>query len=156
MSAPWIPQLVVQRWVSSILKADAAVIAAVGAANVYPNVSPQSTGTRTLTHAFGGGIRNALAKPMRAPIAQVAMYWDVTGWEPGWSQQALEPVMIAVMGVMIGAETRGTTRRFTEGARSFTIDCDYAGEEYVELDIASPGVWAPIRERYTVAVRPAA
>lgn len=154
MTAPFVPHNVAQRWLYSVLSGSAAVVAAVGLANIYPNVSPSADQVRQLAYSYAGPLRGPLATPMRAPIAQVAMLWDITAWEPRFSQQALDPLMEAVMTVLIGADTRGKTHRFVDGARLWGIDCDYVGPEYVPLDLDPAGVWAPVRERYSVMLRP--
>ncbi len=156
MAAPFVPTLVVQRWMNSILTGNATVVSAVGVTNIYPNVSASDVKARHITHGFGGPNNAILAKPMRAPIAQVSLFWDITAWEPSYSQQALQPVMLAIMGELIGADTRGTSRRFVDSGRAFQLDCDYVGPEVVPLESTPAGIWAPVRERFAVALRPAA
>ena len=153
MSAPFVPVLVVQRWMHSILSTNPTVTAAVGT-HIYPNVSASDIKVRHITHTFGGPNNAIVAKPMRAPIAMVSLFWDITAWEPGYSQQALEPAMTAIMDVLVGTDTRGTSRRYTDGSRAFQMDCDYVGPEVVPIEVTPAGVWAPIRERYAVVLRP--
>ncbi len=152
MTAPFVPQNVVQRWMNTILSADATVIAEVGAGNIYPNVTNNDAPGRHLTSTFGAGFE--MAKPMGAPISQVGLFWDITAWEPGYSQQALGPLMEAVMGLLIGAETKGKRHRFVDGSRTWDISCDYFMDDYVPVDTSPSGAWAPIRERYRVTLRP--
>jgi hypothetical protein len=156
MSAPFVPTLVIQRWMRSVLEGDATIVAAVGTANIYPNISASDVKVRHITHGFGGPNNATIARPMRGPIAQVAMFWDITAWEPSYSQQALQPVMLAIMAELVGDDTRGTSRRFADSGRNFQIDCDYVGPEVVPIEATPAGVWAPIRERYAVTLRPAA
>lgn len=153
MSEPFNPQMVTQRWVNSLLRANATVTTIVGNA-IYPNVSATDIKTRHLTHTFGGPGSAIGTQPMRAPIALVSLLWDITAWEPGYSQQALEPLMVAVMTELIGTDTRGRVRRFIDGSRSFTMHCDYVGPEYVPVEVAPAGIWAPLRDRYAIAVQP--
>lgn len=145
--------MVTQRWVNGLLKANATVTSIVGTA-IFPNVSATDIKTRHVTHTFGGAVNDVVARPMRSGIALVSLLWDVTAWEPGYSQQALEPVMVAIMGELIGSDTRGTVRRFVDGARSYTVHCDYVGPEYVPVEVAPAGVWAPLRDRYAIAIQP--
>jgi len=86
----------------------------------------------------------------------VQMYWDLTGWTPTYSREASEPLMLAAMAVLIGSETKGKTHRWVDpkDGRLWGIDCDFYSEEPVPLDTTTPQVWAPVRHRYTVALRP--
>lgn len=159
MSAPFVPENVARRFVQAVLTADAAVLAQLshGAADIAPNVLPGERVERQLLHAHAGPRRRGVAMPMRAPIAQVAMWWEVTAWEPSFSQEALDDLMEAVMGVLIGSDTRGKTHFFIDGARRWSIDVDVAPDDFtqlVPLDLTGPGVWAPIRHRYAIALRP--
>jgi hypothetical protein len=158
--APFVPQLVVQRWVTTVLKADPAVVAAVGAANrIFPNLVPTDQVVRQLVHSFAGpaGGREVV-KPIGSPIGQAMLFWDLTAWEPRFSQQAVEPLMQAVMAVLIGSETRGKRHRFIDvpplPSRGWDLDCDYVDDQYVPLDTAQALVWAPVRQRYRVFLRP--
>lgn len=153
MTAPFVPTLVTQRWINKILVENATVVSLVGD-RVFPNVSTSDVKLRHVVHAFGGPNNANVVRPMRAPIPMVSLFWDITAWEPGFSQQALEPIMLAVMEELVGADTRGRERRFIDGSRSFQMDADYIGPQVVPLDIAPPGVWAPIRERYQIGIRP--
>lgn len=154
MTAPWIAQTVAQRWVQSVLTGAPAVTALIPSAAIYPNVAPAEVVTRHLVHGFAGPNGGRIAAPMRAPIASVSLLWDITGWEPAHSQQALEPAMEAVMGVLIGDDTRGKTHVFVDGSRRWGVDCDAVGPEYVPLDQTPAGVWAPVRDRYAITLRP--
>ena len=152
-AAPFVAHNVVQRFINSVLRNDAQITALVGS-NIYPNLSPPSVKGRHLTHAFGGPNGGRVARPMRAPLAQTGLFWDITGWEPGMSQQALDPVLEAVMAALVGDDTRGTSRVFADGDRSWGVDCDYVGPEVVPIEAAPEGSWAPVRERYAVTIRP--
>jgi hypothetical protein len=155
VTAPFVTHNVVQRWMQSVLVGDAAIVAAVGGAqHIFPNVSPRAITKRHLAHSFGGPNGGRVARPMRAAISQTGVFWDLTGWEPGYSQQALDPLLEAVMAELIGDDQRGTSRAFDDGDRTFTVDCDYVGPEVVPIETAPEGVWAPVRERYAVTLRP--
>lgn len=152
MNGPLVPLVVLQRFVYSVLSASADVTTALGGANrIYPNFSPASVSTRHLVHEDYGGA--SVAKPARAPIGPVTMRWAVTAWEPGPSQQALEPLMQAVMGLLIGADTRGKMHRYVDGARTWAIYADYAGPDKVPIDVAPAGIWAPVREIYQLTLQ---
>jgi len=151
--APFVAHNVVQRWINTVLRNDPAVVAEVGT-NIYPNLSPRTVTGRHLAHAFGGPNGGRVARPMRAALSQSGVFWDITAWEPGYSQQALDPVLEAVMAQLVGLDLRGTTRPFVDGDRTFGVDCDYVGPEVVPIDAAPEGVWAPVRERYAVTLRP--
>lgn len=156
MTAPFTPLTVIQRWVYAVLAANATIDAQVGADNIWPNVSPSDVTGRHLTHGFAGPEGGIRAQPLGRALSQIGLRWDVTGWEPSYSQQALEPVMEAVMTTLIGADARGKVHRFADGARSWTIECDYFGPVQVPIDLAPAGVWAPVSERYSLFLRRAA
>jgi len=155
MAAPFVPRLVISRFMYSVLSTDAAVIAALGASGVIvPDEAIPTDIVLTLAQTFAGGV--SVAKRMGAPIAQVEMYWDLTGWDPSYQRVLTEPLMTAVMGELIGAETKGTTRVWvdTTDSRAWGVDVDFSSEEPVPLDVTTPQVWAPVRHRYRVALRP--
>lgn len=154
MNAPFTALTVLQRFVHTLLSADAALTAALGGAGrLYPNVSPSGVNTRHLVHQNYAGVR--VAKPSGAPLGMVSMHWAFTAWEPSYSQQALEPVMEAVMAVLIRPDTRGRTHRYVDGARTWGVTVDYVGPDIVGLEVAPAGVWAPVREVYDMALRQA-
>ena len=154
MSA-FVPLAVIQRFVFTTLSGDAAVITALGGAGrIHPNYSPSSVTSRHLVHEDYGGVR--VNKPSGAAIPLVEMVWAVTAWEPGPSQQALEPLMEAVMAALIGEDATGETHRFVDVPRVWDIYCDYAGPDKVPIDVAPAGVWAPVRETYTMTLQRAA
>lgn len=156
MNAPFATLTVLQRFIASTLAADSAVQTAIGGAGrIYPNVSPSGIGQiRHLTHTDYGSVR--VAKPTGAPIGMVTMNWAFTAWEPSYSQQALEPLMQAVMTAMIGPNLSGKTHRYVDGSRVWSIYADYVGPDIVELEVAPAGTWAPLREVYTLALQQAA
>ncbi len=146
----------------SLLSADSAVVAALGVTGVMvpdeaiptepagdPNVP-----ALTLAQTFGGGI--SVAKRMGAPIAQVELYWELTGWYPSFQRSLTEPLMLAVMAALIGPETKGKTHHWVDpsDSRPWSIDVDFVSEEPVPLDTTTPQPWAPVRHRYRVALRP--
>lgn len=146
MIAPFTSLTVIQRFIRSVLVADSAVVAAVGGADrIKPNFSLGAT-TRHLVHEDYGSID--IAKPLGSSVATVCWNWSFIGWEPGPSQQALEPLMEAVMNVLVGSNTRGKTHRYVDGARLWSLRCDYVGPDKAPLDVAPAGIWAPIREVY--------
>ena len=155
MNAPFAALTVLQRFVASTLAADSAVQAAFGGTpRIYPNVSPSGVTTRHLTHQDYGSVQ--VSKPSGSAIGMVTMRWAFTAWEPSYSQQALEPLMQAVMAVLIGPGLRGKTHRYIDGSRTWDIYVDYAGPDIVELEVAPVGTWAPLRETYTMALQQAA
>lgn len=155
MNAPFATLTVLQRFVASTLAADSAVQTAIGGSGrIYPNVSPSGVSTRHLTHQDYGSV--VVNKPSGSGIGMVTMRWAFTAWEPSYSQQALEPLMEAVMKVLIGTNTRGKTHRYIDGSRTWDIYVDYAGPDIVELEVAPAGTWAPLRETYTMALQQAA
>lgn len=155
MVAPFVPRSVVSRFMRAVLSADSTVTTALGTTGVIvPDEAIPTKVVLTLAQTFGGGI--TIAKRMGAPIAQVSMYWDITGWTPTYSREASEPLMTAAMGVLIGSETRGRTHQWTDPKdnRAWSIDVDWYSEDPVPLDVTTPQVWAPVRHRYRVALRP--
>lgn len=155
MAAPFVPRSVVSRFMRAVLSADTAVRAALGSTGVIvPDEAIPTSDVLTLAQTFGGGLN--VAKMMKVPIAQVQMYWDITGWAPTYSREANEPLMQAAMAVLIGSETKGKTHLWTDpkDSRAWSIDCDFSSEEPVPLDVTTPQVWAPVRHRYRVALRP--
>ncbi len=157
MATPFVPRSVVSRFMRAVLSADSAVIAALGATGVIvPDEAIPTNVVLTLAQTFGGGL--SVAKMMKVPIAQVQMYWDITGWTPSYSREANEPLMQAAMAVLIGSETKGKTHLWTDpkDSRAWSIDVDAADdlEQAVPLDVTTPQVWAPVRHRYRVALRP--
>jgi len=154
MIGPFTSLTVIQRWVRSVLIADSAVVAAVGGADrIKPNFSLGAT-TRHLVHEDYGSIE--VAKPLGSSVTMVGWNWSFIGWEPGPSQQALEPLMEAVMNVLIGGQTRGKTHRYVDGARVWQVHCDYVGPDKAPLDIAPAGIWAPVREIYRMTLQQSA
>lgn len=155
MNAPFAALTIIQRFVASTLAADSAVLAAIGGSGrIYPNVSPAGVNSRHLTHQDYGGVQ--VPRGMGSGIGMVTMRWAFTAWEPSYSQQALEPLMQAVMAVLIGTSLRGKTHRYVDGSRSWDLYVDYFGPDIVELEVAPVGTWAPLREVYTMALQQAA
>lgn len=155
MVAPFVPRSVVSRFMYSVLSSDAAVLAALGGSGVIlPDEAIPADVVLALVQTFGGGI--AVAKRMGSSIAQVELYWDITGWTPTYSREANEPLMKAAMAELIGAETKGTTRVWVDDkdGRSWVVMVDFVGEEPVPLDVTTPQVWAPVRHRYRVTLQP--
>lgn len=155
MVAPFVPRAVISRFMSSVLGSDAAVTAALaGNGVIVPDEANPTDEVLTLAQTFGGGI--SVAKRMGAPIAQVELYWDITGWAPTYSREANEPLMLAAMAVLIGEQTKGKTHLWVdaEDSRAWALDVDFVSEEPVPLDTNTPQVWAPIRHRYRVTLRP--
>jgi hypothetical protein len=143
---------ILQRFSFAILSADSAVTTAIGGAGrIHPNVSPSGISTRHLVHSDYGGAQ--VSKSQGAAIGMVSMRWAFTAWEPSYSQQALEPLMQAVMTVLIGADTRGKTHRYLDDSRVWSIYADYFGPDIVELEVAPAGTWAPVREVYTMSLQ---
>ena len=151
----FVPLTVLQRFVRWRLGNDAAVTTALGGAGrIHPNYSPSNVTARHLVHEDYGGAR--VNKPTGSAIPLVEMTWAVTAWEPGPSQQALEPLMEAVMVALIGEDATGETHRFSDAPRVWDVYCDYAGPDKVPIDVAPTGVWAPVRELYTMTLQRAA
>lgn len=155
MVAPFVPRSVISRFMYAVLSADSAVDAALGASGVIvPDEAIPTDVVLTLAQTFGGGVE--VAKRMGAPIAQVAVYWDITGWTPHYSREANEPLMNAAMAALIGAETKGKTHLWTDpkDSRTWAVMVDFSSEEPVPLDVTTPQVWAPVRHRYRVTLQP--
>jgi hypothetical protein len=154
----FVPQTVVQRFVYSLLAADVTITSAIGGANrIYPNVSPGDIGrVKHMTHGFAGPEGGIRAEPLGQALSQITLRWDVTAWEPSFSQQALEPVMEAVQTALIGADGRGRLHRYVDGGDVFDLAVEYGGPVLVPLELQPAGVWAPISERYEIALRKAA
>lgn len=153
MNGPFVGQAIAQQFVHSTLSASSAVTTALGGAGrIFPNISPSGVTTRHLAHQYYG--RVAVVKPAGSPVAMVTMRWAITAWEPSFSQQALEPAMEAVMGLLIGQDTRGKTHRFTDdNSRVWSIYADYDDEDLVEVEVAPVGTWAPMRQVYTLGLQ---
>lgn len=157
MATPFVPRLVVSRFMHAVLSSDGAVQAALAPSGVIvPDEGIPTNVVLTLAQTFSGGV--SVAKRMGAPIAQVGLHWDLTGWVPTYSRKASEPLMLAAMAVLIGPETKGRTHYWvdTQDSRAWAIDVDAADdlEQPVRLDESTPQVWAPVRHRYRVALRP--
>lgn len=154
----YVPQTVAQRFVYSLLVASAAVTTALGGSGyIYPNISPADVGRhRHLVSAFAGPEGGIRATPIGQALVQIGLRWDVTAWEPSFSQQALEPLMEAVQTVLIGTDGRGKRHVFSDGSESYRIEAVYGGPVQVPLDVAPAGVWAPVSERYVLTIRQAA
>ncbi|MCA9878218.1 MAG: hypothetical protein KC442_10570 [Thermomicrobiales bacterium] len=154
MTAPFVPRAVVARFFHAVLTADSGVTMALGSGVIVPDEGIPANVVLTLAQTFAGGVR--VAKRMGAPIAQVEMDWEVTGWAPTYSREASEPLMVAAMAALIGSETTGKTHLWVDGSggRAWAIDVDFASEEPVPLDDSTPQAWAPVRHRYRVALRP--
>lgn len=151
MNRPFSAVVVLQRFVASTLAADAEVQTALGGAGrIHPNLSPTTIKTRHLTHRDYGSVKVAMPN---GTIGMVSMRWAVTAWEPSPSQQALEPLMEAVMKALIGPILAGKTHRFVDGDRIWSIEADYFSPDLVELEVAPIGTWAPVRETYTLALQ---
>lgn len=151
MSGAWSAQLVMARFVSGVLKVDPDVLAQVPADDIFPDVNPDESPRRQLTHAYAGGFISA--KPMGTSISQVSILWDVTAWEPRFSRQALEPLMAAVSAALIGPEMGGKTHRYVDG-RTWDIAIDYDSDPVVGIDATQAQVWAPVRQRYRAWISP--
>ena len=154
MTAPWVPVTVCQRWVYGVLSGDPAITSLIPADQIYPNVSPQDIKARHMTHVFAGPEGGRRVLPLGGGTAQGGLNWDITAWEPDWSQQALEPAMLAVQAALVGPDTRGQRFRYVDGGRAFAIETLYGGPVQVPLEATPAGVWAPISERYEVTIRP--
>lgn len=159
MVAPFVPRVVVSRFMYDVLSGDAAVTAALAGGPIIPDegIPGGDDPVLTLAQTFAGGI--SVAKRMGAPIAQVEMYWELTGWAPTFSRETSEPLMLAVMALLIGPQTKGKTHLWVDSgaggdSRAWAIDVDFISEEPVPLDTTTPEVWAPVRHRYRVALRP--
>lgn len=155
----WVPQLIVGRWLTALLRADSTVVTAVGSEKrIFADLSPSDEIARQLTHAHAGGTVDTL--PIGAPVAMVTMLWDVIGWEPKYSRQPLDTLMTAVVGLLIGTDMRGKTHRFVDAVsgRNWTIFVDVPrreSEPVTLLDVNSTPVWSPVRERFQISVSPA-
>jgi hypothetical protein len=151
----FLAQLVVSRWMTKLLRADAQVTAAMPANRIFPNIAPSATDAH-LTHAFGGVPAGGVARPMGGSLSMVTLWWDVTAWNPAMSQQSLEPVMLAVARLLVeeGGEAQGRSHVFVDGSQSYDLWVDYEGPTPVPLEVAPADVWAPVRERFTVSVSP--
>lgn len=158
MTAPFVVQTVIQRWIYTLLSADATILAAIGGANrIYPNVSPADIGrVRHITHVFAGPEGGIRAERLGRALSQITVYWDITTWEPSFSQQAIEPVMKAVQTVLIGADARGKLHRYVDGTDVFDLSVQYGGPVLVPPELQPAGVWFPLSERYHIALRKAA
>lgn len=155
MTAPWVPVTVCQRWVYGVLSGDATVVSEIGGVDhIYPNISPADVKSRHMTHAFTGPEGGQRVLPLGAGTVQVGLRWDITAWEPDWSQQALEPAMLAAQAALVGTDTRGRGFRYVDGGRVFHIETLYGGPVQVPLEATPAGIWAPISERYEVTIRP--
>lgn len=158
MTAPFVPRMVVSRFMMDVLGTDPDVIAALEAGNppgiIVPDEAIPTPEVMTLAQTFGGGI--SVAKRLGNPIARVEMYWDLTGWDPSYMRGMNEPLMLAVMKVLLGPETKGTKRVWLdeEDNRRWYVEVDFVSEDAVPLDTTNPQVWAPIRHRYRVAIIP--
>lgn len=152
MNAPFAALTVLQRFVAATLAADSAVQTALGGAGrIHPNVSPSRIEVRHLVHEDYGSVQ--LAKPSGSAIGMVTMRWAFTAWEPSYSQQALEPLMQALMRTLIGDDLRGKQHRYVDAPRIWSIYVDYAGPDKVPLEVVPAGTWAPIREVYTMGLQ---
>jgi len=155
MVAPFVPRLVVSRFMYTVLSADPDVVAALDDDGVIvPDEAIPTDIVLTLAQTFGGGV--SVAKRLGAPIAQVDLYWDLTGWDPSYQRVRTEPLMLAVMNVLIGPETKGKTHVFVDpsDSRAWAITVDFVSEEPVPLDVTTPQVWSPVRHRYRVTLQP--
>jgi hypothetical protein len=151
----FVPETTAQAWVYAELVASSAVTTALGSTQIIANIAPPEVTGRHITHWFYGPSGGKLAFPIGRGLVQVGMVWRVTGWEPSYSQQALEPVMKAVMTTLTGANGHGRTARFTHDAMAFTIECRFAGPDIAQVE-APTGVWAPLHHLYDLVVRPVA
>lgn len=152
----YVPQLIVSRWLTALLRADSAVRTAVGSEKrINADLSPSEEIARQLTHAHAGG--NVTALPIGAPVAMVTMLWDVIGWEPKFSRQPLDTLMTSVVSLLIGTDMSGKIHRFTDSVtgKNWTITVDYPerdNEPVSFLDLSSTPVWAPVRERFQISL----
>ena len=151
----FVPEAVAQAWVKAQLLGSASVVSALGNSSVYPNVAPPEVTGRHISHWFYGPSGGRAAVPIGRGLVQMGMTWRVTAWEPGYSQQALEPVMLAVMATLIGPTGRGRIARFTYNATGFDIECRYIGPDVAQVQ-QPVGVWAPLHHLYDLQVRPVA
>lgn len=151
----FVPETTAQAWVQSQLTT-APVTTALGNSQIYPNVAPPSVAGRHISHWFYGPSGGKLAFPIGRGLVQVGMVWRITGWEPSYSQQVLEPVMKAVMVALTGADGRGRTARFAHDAMAFTIECRFAGPDMAPVTAVPVGMWAPLHHLYDLVVRPVA
>lgn len=159
MNAPFAAQTVIQRFLRNAMDADSALQTAIGGpGRIYPNVSPSGVTVRHLTHQFYGGVQ--VPRGNGSSIGMVTVRWAFTAWEPSYSQQALEPVMQALMEMLIGVNLRGKTHRYVDTTSSPTrvwdIYVDYFAPDIVELEVAPAGTWAPLREVYQMSLQQAA
>ncbi|MGE0541215.1 MAG: hypothetical protein AB7R89_13660 [Dehalococcoidia bacterium] len=158
MVAPFVPRSVVSRFMHAVLSTDSAVMAALGGSGkIVPDEAIPTNVVLTLAQTFAGGVE--VAKPLKSPIAQVGMYWEITGWAPTYSREANEALMKAAMAVLINSDTTGKTHRWTDSGtggdgRSWAVLVDFFSEEAVPLDVTTPQPWAPIRHRYRVTLQP--
>jgi len=152
------PEMVAQRWVFSRLVASAPLLAALGSTasnpRIIPNIATAEVTKRHITHWFYGPAGGILARPVGQPVVQVGMIWRVTGWEPSFDQQTLDPVMKAVMTALSGADGRGIVVRYVDDDGAFTMESHFAGPEIAAVAPASEGVWSPVHHLYAITVRP--
>jgi hypothetical protein len=152
----FVPETTAQAWVRAELVGSAPVIAALGNNQIYPNIAPPEVTGRHISHWFYGPSGGESVFPIGRGLIQVCMTWRVTGWEPSYSQQALEPVMKAVMVALVGPEGRGRTARFAHDSMAFTIECRYIGPDVAPMASVPTGMWAPLHHLYDLTVRPVA
>lgn len=151
----FVPEAVAQAWVYSVLNTGP-VTSALGNSQIYPNVAPPEVTGRHLSHWFYGPSGGKLAVPIGRGLVQVGMIWRITGWEPSYSQQALEPVMKAVMVAMTGSDGRGRTARFSHDSIAFTVESRFLGPDVAPVSAVPVGMWAPLHHLYDLQVRVAA
>lgn len=158
MPWPFVPQLVVQAGMQKLLTTDAGVQAAmeqVDASVIVPNLAPARVEGRHVTHGLGGMAPEGLAVTMGGVgISMVSLYWDITAWNPSLSQISMEPVMLAVFGLLLGENMNGETHLFIRATHAYTFFIRYAEAVPVQMDVATADVWAPVRERFIVSVSP--
>jgi len=150
----FVPETTAQAWVYAKLSGSSAVIAALGNNQIHPNIAPPEVTTRHISHWFYGPSGGKSAFPIGRGLVQIGMMWRVTAWEPSYSQQALEPAMLAVMVALVGPNGDGIIERFVHNAVAFTIECRFLGPDIAQIPTPPAGIWAPLHHLYDLVVRP--
>lgn len=151
--AVFVPEMVAQAWVRSELIGSASVLSALGSSAIYPNNAPPEVTGRHISHWFYGPSGGESAFPIGRGLVQICMTWRISGWEPSTSQQALAPLMKAVMSTLIGPIGRGRIARFTYDGDAFTMECRFIGPDIAKVEPPPGPAWAPIHHLYDLTVR---
>lgn len=148
---------VAEAFVYEALKADPAVLAALGDGDgevrVYPEIAPGDVDGDHIAHDLAGV--GDVPQPSGAPLFWT-LPWDLTAWTRGASRQHLGPPLSSALRALCGGDLGGKKHRpFDDGdGGRWRVSVRYVGPIPAPGDYQSDGVWRRVAHRVRIELSP--